>query len=262
MELCNIRRGLYTALEFDFENYPASDLAQIEQEIRNHDLFSSKNSFHNILLKLSDIQFSQFINDFYFLIEQFNGILCDSLSTVGKHPAIVKKDLTSPARYLISMNLADELGYYKGSYQDGTYKNSHLTLYFDLLKNHNSNTGKPNPGSNVRGLIDLINLEVTSVEAQLFYLLLCEEVALNVSAQLSVRCGENNYSHAHGKYEPTIEASPRDDLHQLDIAALLGAISMGKQNRNEIARVNRIMDSWHAYLLSLAPAHTKELTEA
>lgn len=252
MEHCDIRRELYTALGFDFENYSGSDLVQIEQEIRNHDLFCAQYSFHNILQKLSDDQFSLFLNDFYFLIEQFNDVLCDCLSSVGRHPVIVKKGFTSSARYLISMNLSDELGYYKGSYQGGTYKNSHLTLYSNLLKDHNSDRQKPNLGENIRGLIDLIDLEVTGVEAQLIYLLLCEEVALNVSGELSKRCGENNYSRAHGKFEPTIEASPRDDLHQLDIAALLSVITTRRQSQYELAKINRIMDSWYAYLLSLA----------
>lgn len=251
MEICDTRRGLYTALGFDCDNYTGSELALVEKEIRQHDLFSAENSFDSILLKLSDTQFSQFINDFYFLIEQFNGVLCDSLSCIGKHPSIVKKGLIAPARYLVSLNLSDELGYYKGSYQNGSYRNAHLALYYDLLKDQNGVANKPYPGVLVSKLIDLINVEVTSVEAQLYYLLLCEEVALNVSGQLSKRCGENNYSRAHGKYEPKLEDSPSDDLHQLDIAALLGAISTARPPLDEFARVNRIMDNWHSYLTSL-----------
>lgn len=251
MEICDTRRGLYTALGFDFENYSDSELALVEEEIRKHDMFSGENSFNTILMTFSDTQFSQFVNDFYFLIEQFNGILCDCLSSVGKHPVIVKKGFIAPARYLISMNLSDELGYYKGCYQQGTFKNAHLALYYSLLEEQNGAGNTPAPSAGVSDLIDVITLEVSSVEAQLLYLLLCEEVALNVSGQLASRCGENNYSRAHGRYQPNLETSPRDDLHQLDIAALLGALSTSRPSAHEFARVNRIMDSWHSYLLSL-----------
>lgn len=144
-------------------------------------------------------------------------------------------DVSFAARYLIFLNLLDELGFEPGENEyRGSPRNSHKLLFEDVITDLGVTLSLPERDASPRspptqGFMEILESTETDLMTLLLYLVVAEEEvmiftpAMRASVQAMGIDVDSGYYMVHGTSDDD-ETNASDDLHQKDAWAILGLI--------------------------------------
>lgn len=263
-EIINPREQAYIAIETSAKkinvdyNKNKDSVNQFLSEMRKHRLFS-----HPVFRALRDGEFNkkalqELHLDYRLIVKQFTDII---LMTQFKtrELSVLSDDIFMATRFLITLNIFDELGYWPGENQYlGHPSLSHFRLFDKVISDLEITDVEKNDFSNsleAKHLYEYLENSMQNLNALLVYLIITEEGAMYYSPAMRESAKQygvdvsQGYYNVHGDTEDELTEG-EDDLHQDDIVRIMQLV-INKDNQQDFLSLSETIcnlwaDFWDA----------------
>jgi len=257
-EIINPREQAYLAIE----NYTKNTKIKYKEnkilmdkfllEMRKHRLFSHP-VFESLKQGEFDKQSLQELHlDYRLIVKQFTDII---LMTQFKtrELAIINDDIFMATRFLITLNIFDELGFWPGDNQYlGNPSLSHFRLFDKVISDldiEKSIKEKFINSIEAKHLYEYLETNITDLNVLLVYLIITEEGAMYYSPAMRESASQfgvdvtKGYYNVHGDTEDEMTEG-EDDLHQEDIVRIMQLVVNEENYSNFLTLSQTICDLW------------------
>jgi hypothetical protein len=257
-EIINPREQAYIAIE----NYTKNTKIKYKEnkilmdkfllEMRKHRLFSHP-VFESLKQGEFDKQSLQELHlDYRLIVKQFTDII---LMTQFKtrELAIINDDIFMATRFLITLNIFDELGFWPGDNQYlGNPSLSHFRLFDQVISDLNIEKNVKEKFINsieAKHLYEYLETNITDLNVLLVYLIITEEGAMYYSPAMRESASKfgvdvtKGYYNVHGDTEDEMTEG-EDDLHQEDIVRIMQLVVNEENYSNFLTLSQIICDLW------------------
>ncbi len=223
------------------------------QEIKEHRLFS-----HPVFTLLSEGKFSrselrEVHLDYRLLVKQFTDTILMTQFKTRELDSILNDNGFMSARFLITLNILDEVGFYPGDNEYlGNPKFSHFILFDEVLTELGATLSEIKSFKHSKDAINLHSYVESSFDdlgALIVYLIVTEEGAMHYSpamrkaAQLEGLDVSQGYYNVHGDTTDSITEG-EDDLHQDDVVNILQLLINEGNYENFVKLTNEVCTYW------------------
>ncbi len=221
--------------------------------IKGHRLFS-----HPVFTLLSEGKFSkselrEVHLDYRLLVKQFTDTILMAQFKTRELDVLLNDNGFMSARFLITLNILDEVGFYPGDKQYlGNPKFSHFILFDEVLRELGVTSSEIKNFKYSKGATDLhayIESSFDDLGALMVYLIVTEEGAMHYStamrkaAHLEGLDVSQGYYNVHGDTSESITEG-EDDLHQDDVINILQLLINEDNFEHFVKLTNDVCTHW------------------